>query len=172
MNRVTLYEGQYKRLVRENGWEFTERVHCSGVVVILPVTETGKVVLIEQYRVPVGKKVIEFPAGLASDSEVTRGESLIEAARRELLEETGYHASQMILCTSGPASAASSSDILTTFRAKGLVKVSEGKGDGTEMITVHEIRLQEIDRWLKTREKEGLLIDPKVYAGLYLLKSG
>ncbi len=167
--RTTLYEGKYKRLVRQGSWEFTERVNCSGIVVVLAMTQDKKVLLIEQYRIPVGKNVIEFPAGLVNDSSDHKNETLEDAAKRELLEETGYEAKTLRFCIQGPASQASSADILTIFKAAGLRKVSDAIGDGTESITVHEVSLHQADRWLQQKEKEGCLVDPKVYAGFYLL---
>ena len=171
MKRVTVYEGKFKRFVIENHWEFLERVNCWGIVAILAVTDDGKVILVEQHRVPVRKNVIEFPAGLADGANGNAGETLREAAKRELLEETGYAAKKMIFCTKGPISSASSSDIMAIFRAEGLRKVSKGGGDALESITVHEVPIDKIDRWLKRKEKEGKLVDSKVYAGLYLLNA-
>ena len=169
MNRTTLYEGKYKRLVRQGSWEFTEQVNCTGVVIVWAMTEDKKVLLIEQYRVPVGKNVIEFPAGLVNDNQDHKNETLEDAARRELLEETGYEAKTVRFCIQGPASQASSADILTIFTASGLRKISEALGDGTETITVHEVSPRQAERWLKKKEQEGCLVDPKVYAGLYFL---
>lgn len=169
MKRIVLHEGKFKRLVSENEWEFVERINCSGIAVILAVTPEGKLLLVEQYRIPVRRKVIEFPAGLASDAHWNRGESLINAAKRELLEETGYEAESMSLVLSGPTASATTPDIMTLFRAEGLRKVSRGGGDGTEAITVHEVELNGIRDWIKGKETEGVLVDPKIYAGLYLL---
>lgn len=165
--RTLLYEGQYKRLVREENWEFTERVNCTGVVVILAMTEERKVLFIEQYRIPVAGNVVELPAGLVNDHGEQKNESLEEAARRELLEETGYEAQKMTFLMTGPASQASSSDLLTIFQAAGLKKISRPLGDGTETITLHEIPLDGAYSWLQKKGKEGSLIDPKVYAALY-----
>jgi len=91
MERKILFEGKYRRLVCRDGWEYVERVQCGGVVVIIPVTGKGQVVLTEQYRIPLGKNVIEFPAGLRGDEAHNRDESLEDGAKRELLEETGFY---------------------------------------------------------------------------------
>jgi ADP-ribose pyrophosphatase len=167
--KVTLYEGKYKRLVREGDWEFIERVNCWGIVGILAMTDDKKVILVEQYRVPVGNRAIEFPAGLADGAGGSHGETLEETAHRELLEETGYQAERMIYCTEGPISSASNADIMVLYLAQGLKKVAPGGGDHLESITVHEVPLGEIDEWLGKKEKEGILVDSKIYAGLYLL---
>ncbi len=170
MARKTLYQGKFKRFVIEGKWEFIERINCWGIVAIVAMTDDKKVILVEQHRIPVGKQVIEFPAGLADGDNGNPGETLEQAARRELLEETGYQAQKMIFCTEGPISSASSSDVMTIFHAVGLKKVSAGGGDGTESIKVHEVPISRIDGWLLKKAKEGLLIDSRVYGGLYLLK--
>jgi hypothetical protein len=71
------------------------------------------------------------------------------------------------LLTEGPPSAGLSTEIVTFFRARGLKKVSEGGGDGSENIQVHAVPLVELDAWIKTKRKEGCLVDYKVYAALY-----
>ena len=119
-HKIVLYEGKFKRFVSKNNWEYVEGVHHEGVVVILAMTDAKEVILIEQYRIPVEKNVIEFPAGLVSDMEHCKDETLEEAARRELLEETGYEAKEMIHLLTGPGAPAGSSDLLSLFRAKGV----------------------------------------------------
>ncbi|OGW81053.1 MAG: hypothetical protein A3G33_07695 [Omnitrophica bacterium RIFCSPLOWO2_12_FULL_44_17] len=171
--RVTkkiLCNGKYRRFVSVNDWEFTERANCTGVVVILAMTDDQKVILVEQFRTPVGKPVIEFPAGLVGDGKKFDGESFDDAARRELLEETGYEAKGMIRFLEGPASAASVSDILTFYIAKGLKKVGVGGGDCDESITLYEVPLNRIEEWLEEQQKRDIWLDPRLYVGIYFLK--
>ena len=94
------WEGKFLRSVlitysdsygTQREWESVERVNCNGIVAIIPVTDNGEVLLIRQYRPPVNGYVIEFPAGLND-----RGDTLEGAAQRELLEETGHSASEMV----------------------------------------------------------------------------
>ncbi|MDD5218412.1 MAG: NUDIX hydrolase [Candidatus Omnitrophica bacterium] len=167
--RKILFEGKYRRFVLKDGWEFTERVGVGGIVAILAVTDQNKLLLIEQHRIPVGCHVIELPAGLAGDSEGCRGESLEAAARRELLEETGYEAGKLVLIGKGPASSAVSSDVIHLYRALDVRKVAEGGGDATESIKVHEVALEHFDEWVRGRQREGYLVDPKIFTALYLL---
>lgn len=167
MDKTILCEGRHLRLVKRGHWEFVERTLASGVVVIVAVTQENKIVLTEQFRVPLGKRVIELPAGLAGDVAGDESESLSTAARRELLEETGYEAKEMILLTEGPPSAGLTSETVTFFWAKDLRRVSEGGGDAGEDIQVHEVELSKVRGWLEEQLKAGVMIDPKVYAGLY-----
>lgn len=166
--RRVLAEGRHVRLVDEDGWEFAERPTASGIAVIVAVTPDGRLLLVEQFRPPVRRRVIELPAGLAGDLAGHEAEPLAEAARRELLEETGYAAEVMHpLTAGGPPSAGITSEIVTFFRASGLKRVAPGGGDGDESIVVHEVELSAADAWLGAKSGDGLLVDPKVYAGLY-----
>ncbi|MFZ5802077.1 MAG: NUDIX hydrolase [Candidatus Omnitrophota bacterium] len=168
--KVLLMEGKYRRFVSVDGWEYLERKNCDGVVAILGVTDQNEVVLVEQYRPPVGKHVIEFPAGLVNDLAHLPDETMEDAARREFFEETGYEAGKMERLGEGPASCASLADIIVLYRAMGLKKVGLGGGDAMEDIRVHTVPLSGIHAWLKARRAEGFYIDPKIYAGLYILK--
>ncbi|HTL48684.1 MAG TPA: NUDIX hydrolase [Verrucomicrobiae bacterium] len=169
--RKVLYEGQYIRFVAKGTWEYAERINCSGIVFIAAVTDDDKIILCEQFRVPVDRHVIEIPAGLVNDGVAKHEETLEEAAKRELLEETGYEAQKMVRMIEGPAAAGSSSAMIVFFRALGLKKVASGGGDETENIVVHEVPLKGIDTWLQTMEEKGKAIDPKVFTVLYLVRS-
>jgi ADP-ribose pyrophosphatase len=169
MKREVIYAGKYLKLYKYKGWEFVKRNDCSGIVVIAAKTQDGKVIFVEQFRVPLGKKVIELPAGLVGDMCHTRKESMVTAARRELLEETGYKAKRIRFIMEGPVSSGMSAQQIAFFRAEGLTQVSEGGGDETENIKVHAVPLRRAAAWLRQMEKKGRLVDPKVYAGLYFL---
>lgn len=171
-NDITvLAQGRHLRLVSRNGWEFADRGNVSGIVIILAVTDDDRLILVEQFRPPVNGRVIELPAGLAGDEPGAEEEELVEAARRELLEETGYAAESFTRLFAGPPSAGLSSEVLTFFRAEGLKKVGTGGGDESEDIQIHEVPLGDLETWLnRRREVENILVDPKVYAGLYFQK--
>jgi len=131
------------------------------------VTDEGRLVLIEQFRIPVQARVVELPAGLVGDSAGDEGESIETAARRELEEETGYMPWELRELTSGPPSAGMSSEVVTFLLATKLERKGAGGGDHSEAIEVHEVQLAEVPRWLEKRRDRGTLVDPKVYAGLY-----
>lgn len=166
--RTIAWEGKYLRIVRCGRWEYAERTRGHAGVVIIALTSDDKVILTEQYRVPMGRNVIEFPAGLAGDEEDS-DEELLTAARRELLEETGCQAEEWEQLASGPPSAGLSNERVVLFRAHGLKRVHAGGGGEAEEITVHEIPLAGIEDWLQQKAQEGCEIDPKIYAGLYFL---
>ena len=117
---TTLGEGKYIRLCSRDGWEYAERPGIGGIVVMVPITDQNELVLIEQHRPAVRASVIELPAGLAGDSSDVRDEPLVNAARRELEEETGYAAAEWTHLTEGPPSPGMSTEIITLFLARGL----------------------------------------------------
>ncbi|HOY10514.1 MAG TPA: NUDIX hydrolase [Candidatus Omnitrophota bacterium] len=164
-----LKAGRYIHLLVCDTWEYVRRANCSGIVIILAVTEDQRIVFVEQYRVPVRGAVIELPAGLVNDRPGQKTETLAAAAKRELWEETGYRAGRMVKLTEGPAASGSSSDIIVFFKAEGLRKTGQGGGDASETIIVHEIPLPEVTSWLAKKRRQGLHIDPKIYTGLYFL---
>jgi ADP-ribose pyrophosphatase len=125
---------------------------------------------VEQFRAPMDARVIELPAGLA-DVIDDRDEPLEEAARRELLEETGYQARQLVRLFHGPASPGLTSEDMTFFLAGDVQRVGPGGGDGHESIRVHAVPLPDVERWLQQRSTEGYLVDVKIYAGLYAATS-
>ena len=165
----TLYQGKYLQMVRQGRWEYVERVRVTGVVGIVAMTEQRKVILTEQFRIPIGKTAIELPAGLAGDIVGAELEDLTEAARRELLEETGYDATHFELLTIGPTSAGLTNELIHLYLATGLHRVSDGGGDESEEIIVHEIPLDALPAWLLGKTAEGCLIDTKVFAAMYFL---
>ena len=90
-----LGEGRFLTLERRNGWEFVDRPGVDDVAVIIAVTDDDQAVFVEQYREPVRAKMIEWAAGLVGDEEGDDGEHLIDAANRELEEETGFRAAKL-----------------------------------------------------------------------------
>jgi ADP-ribose pyrophosphatase len=166
----THYTGKYLRLVSKSGWEYVERTNPQGAVIVVAVTPAGKVLMVEQYRVPLGYHTLEFPAGLIGDDPGQRDELIELAARRELLEETGWQADRIEYLMGGPSSAGMSTEIMHFVRAFGLQRVHAGGGTSSENITVHEIPLDQVASYIADHQQRGYGIDPKVYAGLYFLE--
>jgi ADP-ribose pyrophosphatase len=164
----TLYEGKWLRLRKQGTWEFAERTNEGGLaVIIVEATPDRNVLFVEQYRVPVGARTIEMPAGIVGD--VHAGESLELAAERELLEETGWQAAKVELLMIGPTSAGMSNERVAFVRATGLTKVHDGGGDESEQIIVHEIPIDTAPAWLADKAEQGFEMDLKLWAGLWLL---
>jgi len=168
--KVTLHKGKFFALVKEGHWEYVDRTNATGAAIIVAVTDEQKLLLVEQYRIPVHARTIELPAGIIGDEPGSGDENHADAARRELEEETGYRAERMEPLTHGPASSGLTSETVTLFLATKLRRVGKGGGVAHEQITVHEVPLNEVHDWLDTRAQAGFLIDSKVYAGLYFLK--
>jgi len=162
-----LGSGHYLTLLDDDGWEYVTRPHTKGVVVIVAITDDDKLLLVEQHRPAVGNRVIELPAGLVGD--IDAGESLIVAAERELLEETGFAAQEIVALAEGPVAVGVSDETVSFFHARQLTRVGAGGGDDSEEITTHEVPLPELRRFLAASTAAGLAVDPKIYAGLFLV---
>lgn len=168
----TIGAGRFLRLRSRDGWEYVERPNVRGIAVIVAVTDDAKLLLVEQYRASVNRRVISLPAGLVGDLPGQADEDLATGAIRELEEETGYRAERMELLVAGPHSAGSTSEVATFMRARDLRKVSAGGGDEYEDIVVHEVPLAAAPQWLARQAGTERLVDPKTYAGLYFALHG
>lgn len=155
----SLHEGTHVALLEKDGWEFAHRRNGHGVVVVVALTDAREIVLVEQYRPPVGRRVIELPAGLVGDD---REETVLEAGARELEEESGYRAGEIRTLWSGPTSAGLADEIVTMLVAQALERVHDGGGVDDEQIQVHLVPLPHLEIWLCDRENSGTLVDLKV----------
>lgn len=171
VNHKVLYAGKHLQLCARGTWEFAHRAKISGIVGIVAITDANELILIRQFRPPVGCDVIEIPAGLAGDIAGSETESLAVAAKRELLEETGFAARTMKLITSGASSAGCTDEIIHLFRAVCLKKVADAHGDGTEEIQTHLVPLDKVESWIKRQMKAGAQVDFKVFAALHFARS-
>lgn len=151
--------------LRRRGWEYTEHRVAKEAVMIVALTDDGKVVLVEEFRPAVNAPVISPPAGLVGDE---GPEEAVAAARRELSEETGYGAASLEILARGPGSAGQSSELITFFLARGARLSGEQAAHDRGSIRVHAVSIADFPAWAREREAEGALVDPKVYAGLYL----
>ena len=160
------FSGRFLGLKEHDGWEYAFRTNASGVVVLVPVTDAGELVLVEQYRNPVQSRVMELPAGLVGDHGDFE-EDFKTAAQRELLEETGFSAATLDELLTSPSTPGMSDEIITIYYASGLERVGPGGGDANEDITVHLVPLDNAPQWLEAKRAEGIMLDPKIFAGLF-----
>ena len=159
MSRTVEWEGKYVRVVREGRWEYVER--CGGVhaVVILAEYE-GKLVLVEQARVPLGnRKCVELPAGLVGDEDELGVE---ETAIKELEEETGFTADRIEVIGEFFSSPGMVAEGFTLVRARGLRKIGDGGGNEHEEIEVHLVPRSEISAFVDRKRAAGAAIDTKM----------
>lgn len=168
----TLHAGRFLCLRRRMGWEYAERTNPQGAVVIVALTPDDRVLMVEQYRVPIQSRTLEFPAGLVGDEAAFADESWRESAQRELLEETGWAAERIDSIMCGPSSAGMTTELMHFVRASGLTRVQAGGGDPSEEIVVHEVPRSQVAEFVAAKMAQGLAVDPKVYAGIYFLSCG
>ena len=169
-DRQVLYEGDWLRLVRRGRWESCERTHSTAgmAVIVIAVTPADEVLFVEQFRVPLGARTIEMPAGLVGDDHDE--DTLESAASRELAEETGWHPGQVQVLMTGPTSSGMSNERIAFVRARNLRRVGAGGGIGGEDITVHAVPRASAPAWLVQKGKEGFELDLKLWAGLWMIE--
>lgn len=167
-----LFETRWIRICQEGKWQYVQRPSSDHAVGILAITPQDEVILVEQYRVPTGSRVIEIPAGLVGDEPEFQGESLADTARRELLEETGYRAGNMEFLIRAPATPGLAREFMNIFIATDLVRETEGGGTEGENITVHHVPLASLRDWLSEKQAQGIDVDARLPAALWLAKVG
>jgi ADP-ribose pyrophosphatase len=155
----TAWEGKYLAVKKRGTWEYVSRTRNIKAAVILAIDE-GEVILVEQYRVPLGRFCIELPAGLIGDEE--EGEPVEAAATRELEEETGYRAAWMTDLGYYHSSPGMVSEGFTLLRAEGLTRTGAGGGVEGEDIKVHRVPLGEIPAFVAAKRAEGCAVDVKM----------
>ena len=160
MSREVEWEGKYIRIVRDGTWEFVER--CGGVhAAVILAEHEEKVVLVEQVRVPLGRrKWIELPAGLVGDEDP--GAGIEDTAVRELEEETGFTAERIEVLGEFFSSPGMVAEGFTLVRAHGLRRIGDGGGNEHEEIEVHLVSRAEIPEFVEQKRAEGCAIDVKL----------
>jgi ADP-ribose pyrophosphatase len=154
-----MWEGRFVTAKRRGKWEYVSRSRGIKAAVILAV-EDGHVLLVEQFRVPLGRNCIELPAGLIGDE--TEGEDPLIAAGRELEEETGYRAAKLESMGEFYSSPGMVSESFTLVRATGLTKIGEGGGVEGEGITPHRVALAKLPEFIAAKRSEGCGIDVRL----------
>ncbi|PKG21882.1 NUDIX hydrolase [Niallia nealsonii] len=138
-----------------------ELVKHPGAVAVIAVTDEGKIVLVEQYRKPLEKEIVEIPAG-----KLEKGENPEVCAKRELEEETGYGCDSIELVSSFYTSPGFADEIIHIYVAKGLKKLEDAAGlDEDEFVNLMEVTLEEALEFIKNQR----IYDAKtIYAIQYL----
>lgn len=156
-----VWQGRFVTAKRRGRWEYVSRSRGIRAAVILAVHE-GHVLLVEQFRVPLGKVCLELPAGLVGDEDGNSDEDVLIAAGRELEEETGWRASQLEEIGEFWSSPGMVSESFTLVRASGLTPVSAGGGTDGEDITVYRVPLAELSVFVEERRQAGVGIDVRI----------
>ncbi|WP_445492084.1 NUDIX domain-containing protein [Niallia sp. 03133] len=138
-----------------------ELVKHPGAVAIIAMTDEERIVMVEQYRKPLEKEIVEIPAG-----KLEKGEDPAVCAKRELEEETGYGCNNLELLTSFYTSPGFADELVHIYLAKGLYKIEEGAGlDEDEFVNLMEVTLEEAEEMVKNQR----IFDAKtIYAVQYL----
>src|SRR5688572_3025740 len=130
---IVEWTGKWVIAKRRGRWEYASRARGIRAAVILAL-DAGEVILVEQYRVPIGRFCLELPAGLIGDE--TEGEDALASAARELEEETGYSAAQWQDLGEFYSSPGMITESYTLLKATGLTRTGDGGGTAHEDIVV------------------------------------
>lgn len=161
----TVWQGKWIVAKRRGRWEYAARANNIRAAVILAV-EDGHILLVEQYRVPLGLRCLELPAGLIGDDEGGTGDDPLSAAKRELEEETGYTAEHWQDCGEFFTSPGMVSESFTLLKATGLSRVGPGGGTDGEDITVHRVKLSDFPQVIADFRDRGIGIDNRMLLAL------
>ena len=159
----TRWEGRFITVKQQGTWEYVSRsrgIHAAVILAIDDAPDGRHVILVEQYRVPMGMNCLELPAGLVGDD--TAGEAAELAAARELDEETGYAAAHWRNVGEFYSSPGMVSESFTLLVATGLTKIGEGGGVDSEDIVVHRVPLGSVEDFVAAKRAEGCGIDVRV----------
>jgi ADP-ribose pyrophosphatase len=161
-----MWQGRFITAKTRGRWEYVGRARGIRAAAIIAIDEdadgTRHVILVSQYRVPLGRFCLEIPAGLVGDDDGSEGELAVDAAVRELEEETGYAADRMEVLGEFYSSPGMVSECFTLLRATGLAKVSAGGGIDSENINVHRVALRDLSRFVANWREAGHGVDVRV----------
>ncbi len=160
----TMWEGRFITAKRRGRWEYVGRARGIRAAAIVAIDAEGRLILVDQYRVPLGRRSLELPAGLIGDE--TEGEGLEAAAARELEEETGYRPGRIESLGEFWSSPGMVSESFFLVRALDLVRTGAGGGVEGEGITVHRVRVEEVPAYVAARRAEGMAVDVKLLLAL------
>ena len=155
------WQGRFLEMRTRGRWEYVSRTRNIRAAVILAIDD-DHVILVEQFRIPLGRRAIELPAGLVGDDDGGADEDTLTAAIRELEEEAGYRATTMEVVGEFYSSPGMVTESFTLFRATGLEQVSAGGGIDGENITVHRVPIAGIEAFIAAKRGEGFGIDTRL----------
>ena len=175
-SRKLLWQGKFLRIIgkeflNKNGskglWECVELGNTGGVVIVFALTKKKEVILEKQFRFPINKDIVELPAGLLDKP----GENSKEAARRELLEETGYKAEKLVFISRGYFNPGITNSVIFIYSAPQITFVGfDGiSSDGSEEIEVIKVPLKKLADFCLKKHK-NFVVDPKVLGVLKILE--
>jgi ADP-ribose pyrophosphatase len=154
-----MWAGKFVRAIRRDKWEYASRANNINAVAILAEYE-GKVILIDQPRVPPDCRCIELPAGLVGDTDPNATPE--GTAIKELEEETGFTAERVERLGLFLASPGMLSESFTLVRAHGVRRIGDGGGDENEDINVHLVAREDIPNFIEQKRAEGFGVDVKL----------
>lgn len=139
-----------------------EIIHHPGAVAIIPITNEGKIVFVEQYRKALERSIVEIPAG-----KLEPGEDPAVCARRELEEETGYGAKELTYIQSFATSPGFANEIIHLYVAKDLYKIENKRvPDEDEFVSIIEATLEEAEEMINNQQ----IYDAKTAFGVLWIK--
>lgn len=167
VSRETVFQGRLLQVRRDrirlpDGGDATrEFIVHPGAVMVVPILDDGRLVMERQWRYPLERVMLEFPAG-----KLEAGEPTLQCAQRELLEETGYRASEWALAGVLHNAIAYSSERIEIWFARGLA-AGERRLDEGEFLDLQLVEEAELDRLCAT----GAVTDAKTLIGLQWLQN-
>lgn len=166
INTTKVYEGKLLHVHRDEvrlpdgKSSFREYIRHPGAVVVLPITDSGELILERQHRYPLGRDFIEVPAG-----KIDPGEQTLACAQRELLEETGYKAREWSYVTTVYPCIGYADEQLVYYLAKGL-EYEGHRRDADEFLEIFTLPLEQALAMVKS----GEICEVKTVIGLFWLE--
>ncbi|MEW9669653.1 NUDIX domain-containing protein [Ammoniphilus sp. 3BR4] len=134
-----------------------EIVKHPGAVAVIAVTPENRIIMVRQFRKPLEKTILEIPAG-----KLEKGEEPLACAKRELIEETGYRASEMKFVSSFYTSPGFADEIIHIYEAQG-IQAGVAQPDQDEFVDLVEVTLEEAFQYIQS----GDIIDAKTVFAVY-----